>query len=354
MTSPLAKNQVRSLRIAAGLTQTELAERAGVSRTAVTAIEGSRLVPSVATALALAKVLGATVEDLFREGEAEQGQPVVEWAWPPHDHFSPSGAGTPRHRAEIAGRVVQYPASAQPMWSPWPEMGGEDAGASAGETLVIAGCDPAVGLLAQRYAAATGLRLLVVPRSSRAALEMLARGLVHLAGLHFSTSDDPDRNLQVAKELLPAKFQLLRMAQWEEGIAVAPSVKLKTVAAAGKAKLTWVGREAGSGARRCLDRLFDGRTTPRRQARNHRGVAEAIQSGWADAGVCVRLASAEAGLDFLPLEREAYDVCIPEALVHDRRVKAFIQVVKSASYRKIMSALPGYDMKETGSLFGSR
>ena len=38
-------------------------------------------------------------------------------------------------------------------------------------------------------------------------------------------------------------------------------------------------------------------------------MAEAIRAGWADAGVCLRLVSDQAGLDFLSIREEAYDLC---------------------------------------------
>jgi putative transcriptional regulator len=47
------------------LTQAELAERAGVTRKSVNAIEAGHMVPSTILALKLAKVLGVTVEELF-------------------------------------------------------------------------------------------------------------------------------------------------------------------------------------------------------------------------------------------------------------------------------------------------
>jgi DNA-binding XRE family transcriptional regulator len=48
----------------------ELAGRAGISRAAVSAIEGDRLSPSVTTALALAAVLDCSVEELFGCGKS--------------------------------------------------------------------------------------------------------------------------------------------------------------------------------------------------------------------------------------------------------------------------------------------
>jgi putative transcriptional regulator len=47
------------------LTQLELAERAGVTRKSINAIETGHMVPSTILALKLANVLGVTVEALF-------------------------------------------------------------------------------------------------------------------------------------------------------------------------------------------------------------------------------------------------------------------------------------------------
>jgi putative transcriptional regulator len=47
------------------LTQAGLAERAGVARKSINAIETGHMVPSTILALKLARVLGVTVEELF-------------------------------------------------------------------------------------------------------------------------------------------------------------------------------------------------------------------------------------------------------------------------------------------------
>src|SRR5919199_6250683 len=59
-------SQVRARRLAAGLSQQGLAERCGLTRQAVSAIEGGQYIPNTAVALRLGKILGCTVEDLFR------------------------------------------------------------------------------------------------------------------------------------------------------------------------------------------------------------------------------------------------------------------------------------------------
>ena len=47
------------------LTQAELAERTGITRKSINAIESGQMVPSTILALKLARALGLTVEELF-------------------------------------------------------------------------------------------------------------------------------------------------------------------------------------------------------------------------------------------------------------------------------------------------
>lgn len=66
------QNRLREHRkTAGGLTQQELAERAGVTRQSIISIEQGRYRPSVELALRLARALGCAVEDLFQLAEEE-------------------------------------------------------------------------------------------------------------------------------------------------------------------------------------------------------------------------------------------------------------------------------------------
>ena len=62
---PLLENRVRSLREARGLTQLALCEAVQMSRQTLSAIEAGRSEPSVAIALAIARVLGTPLEECF-------------------------------------------------------------------------------------------------------------------------------------------------------------------------------------------------------------------------------------------------------------------------------------------------
>jgi molybdate-binding protein/DNA-binding XRE family transcriptional regulator len=347
-TSP-AGNRVRQRRTARGWSQLELAERAAISRTAVSAIEGDRLAPSVTTALSLARVLECTVEDLFDESASTQQGSA--WAWPAAEF--PARYWT----ADVGPRSLRYPteptadgelphdgvASSESQLRP--------ERASAPDTLVLAGCDPAAGLLARLYERTTRFRLLPLIRSSRAALDLLQRGLVHVAGVHLGTRAGPD-NQDVVRRTLGAGYQLLRGADWEAGVAVAPGRSPGSIRSLVRGRTRWVARETGSGARQLLDHLFSRPRSFHRTADDHRSVAAALRCGWADAGVCLRFVSGESRLSFLSLGWEQYDLCYPASLADDPRIRALIEVVQSRDYRRLIGELPGYDARETGSLHG--
>jgi putative transcriptional regulator len=62
------KNQMRELRMRRSWSQQELAERLGVSRQTINAIEAERYDPSLPLAIKIAKLFGKPVETIF-EGE---------------------------------------------------------------------------------------------------------------------------------------------------------------------------------------------------------------------------------------------------------------------------------------------
>src|SRR5215471_8073760 len=95
-------SRLKTHRLSRQWSQAELAQRAGISRAAVSAIELNRLVPSVSAALALAGVLDCSVENLFALSAADASK-AASWAWPPsHDccRF---------WHAKVGARTLLYP-----------------------------------------------------------------------------------------------------------------------------------------------------------------------------------------------------------------------------------------------------
>jgi molybdate-binding protein/DNA-binding XRE family transcriptional regulator len=342
-------NSVQMRRLARNWSQAELAQRVGISRAAVSAIEGARLSPSVATALTLADVFDCSVEELFGKGRTSKTR-GSEWAWMPRNETS-------RYwEAEVGRRRLVYPVEALSL-NPAPHDGiwtdgvfRESVATLAERTLTLASCDPAAGLLSSEYARATGFRLLVFPRGGSVALELLRRNLVHVAAVHRSTDKNPGRNAETVRKQLGQDFQLLRAAEWEEGLVLPAENSSRSAKLAARHTKCWAGREVGSGARECLDELLEGRKFSGRELAGHSSVAEAVRSGWAEAGVCVRLSAEEVGLNFLTVRTEALDLCFPVQSQHDPRVRGLIGLLRSRGYRRLVSELPGYDARQTGEM----
>lgn len=341
-------NQVRRLRSERGWSQHELAARTGISRTAISAIEGQRLTPSVMTALALAAAFGCSVEDLFGSSSPITSIPV--WAWPAN--VDPCRFW----EAEVRGRHLLYPSEAGQFG-----LGTHDGFIERGQlrlhrlytlqqTLVMASCDPAAAILASEYARTTAFRLMVIPRPSRQALQLLSDGLIHLAGIHLSKPSAKRGHRYLVHEQLGSGYALMHVARWDEGIAIGGSESVKSVRQLMKSPGRWIGRETGSGARQCLDELLEGKPAPKRIAKDHHGVVEAIRCGWADYGVCVRLVAEDARLKFLSVRQEAYDLVYRQHDDHDDRLRAMWTVLRSPRYRQLLSELPGYDISPLGEM----
>ncbi len=66
----LLTNQIRRLRFAHGeMTQQALAERVGVTRQTILALEAGRYVPSLLLAFRIARAFGTVVEEVFQYNE---------------------------------------------------------------------------------------------------------------------------------------------------------------------------------------------------------------------------------------------------------------------------------------------
>ncbi len=380
---------VRRARTARGLTQDELARRAGLSRQALSAIESGVYQPGVAVALALARELGHSVEALF--GSA--GEPALleaDWAEATGDaplgaspvasasaaRNAPHGAPTPPARPAVAlgrvgGRLV---ALAQPppamrlaaAAGVLEHVAGRHARVAAfrtqqeiDATLLIAGCDPAVSILADwmgRHRPATTLAPLT--RSSRAALAALLEGRVHAAGVHLCDRKGGEYNLAAVRETLKRRRGVMvNFARWELGLGVRRGnpLDLRSIADLARPGMRIVNREAGSGARLVLDQaLAELKIVPRRivgytrELSGHLEVAAAIAAGEAEAGLTLRVAAEAWGLGFVPVREERYDLVILQRETDSPPVRAMLDALNSGIFASEVSQLCAYDTARMG------
>ncbi|MBE3602366.1 helix-turn-helix domain-containing protein [bacterium] len=247
------------------MTQLELARRTGISRQALGAIESGAYQPGVTAAIAIARALGETVENLFG---LEAGDPSRRV----RAELLGADKAAPAHRvalARVGGRVV---AIAQPAVrvALTPAAGVvELAGKGRTEvettrtdeeidaTLLIAGCDPAAAILSEWLARHRApFAAVVLPCSSTRALGAVLEGRAHAAGLHLRDPRSGEYNLAAMRRALGARrAAVVTFARWELGLAIAPerARSIRGVADLARPGVRIVNREQGAGARAALD-----------------------------------------------------------------------------------------------------
>lgn len=366
------ENRVGQIRKSRGVAASDLARRVSVSRQTIYAIEAGTYVPNTEVALRLARELEVTVDELFSLHAGAQNSPEPLAA----EVLSPEAPveGQPVRICQIGSRWVGVPVSASPYYMPEADgivkrarklesradlvvFAKEEA---AQRRLILAGCDPATGLLSRMVERISGVEIISAAASSKLALKWLKEGKVHIAGSHLEDPKTGQFNLPYIRSEFPGDdFAVVTFARWEEGLVVAPGnpKKISKVEDLGRKSVRFVNREPGSGSRTLLDKLLEkaGMDSDKVQgygriAYGHLAAAYCVLSREADACLATRSAAQTFGLDFIPLHAERYDLVMRRRTSDLPAVKAFLDVLQRATLRRKLEALAGYDTSETGAL----
>ena len=378
------RNDLRGHRIQAGLSQRELAERAGISRQAFAAVESGKATPATSVALRLARALNTTVENLF--SLTDDMPPVVE-AELVGSNLGPSGGEmVPPRRATITpvgNRLFARPFGERPSGgSGSAGFGSARYGLVAADGVILSGgggtskvmvqpfdqvemetpcvsllgCDPSVGIL-EAGLRHRGVRLAWVEEGSYQALGGLSRGEAHIAGCHLRDEATGKYNHPWAQRMLPFNYTLIAFATWQQGLMVAGG-NPKGITGIGhldRPDITIVNRPAGSGSRGLLDRLLESNGIAPgsvqgygRELRGHLEVAAAVATGLADAGIGVHAAASALGLDFLRLEEESYDLAIPDHFLNEPAIQILLDLLRMPAVQRKVETLAGYDISGMG------
>lgn len=353
---PPLHTELRTLRTRAGLSQQALADAVGVSRQAILAVEAGRQVPSTVLALRLARALAVPVEALF--ALPEPGGLEVELA---PDAEAPDSASPcervhlgrvrgrwvahrlPAHAFLAADGVLQRPGAADGTARVEPLLDIE----RLSSRLLIAGCAPLLGLLAGRPE--WGVTWLEA--SSGRALDLLDAGLVHVAGLHASGASTRANEAVVRAHLAGRSLRLVHLTRWRQGLLTAPGNPLGLTGLGDLVQpgLRFARRAPGAGATRLVCDALDGGPLPEGPtARGHAEVARLVQLGVADAGVAIESVAVAAGLEFLPLSEERFDLVLSADLLDDARVQRLLDGLAERGFRTEAARLPAYDLGQLG------
>ena len=362
------ESRLAAIRQARGLAAADLARQAGITRQTVYAIEAGDFVPNTAVALELARVLEVSVEDIFALPSSKE--PNSESVSAEILSATSVGAGKPVRLSLLDGKWVGVPATPSAYYLP--EADGVITNANRaqcsvqafagnearGKRLVLAGCDPALSLLAHMVERLSGVEVVTAPAASRLALSWLQRGLVNAAGSHLEDPRTGEFNLPYLREQFPGEdLVVVTFAHWEEGFVVAPGNPLNIRGAADLARkgIRIANREPGSGSRNLLDGLIEKAGVPvsrvtgyRTIAYGHLAAAFAVSSGSANCCIATPSAARAFGLEFLPVRRERFDLVLRRAALGLPAVRALLDALQRASLRRKLETLAGYDASQTG------
>lgn len=354
------RNQLAQIRKSRAISAASLAEKAGISRQTVYAIEAGTYVPNTEVTLRLARELEVAVEELFSLPEESSTSAEVAV-----DLLPGTLSGQPVRLARVGGRQVGIPVSARPYFLPDADAVVTTRGRvrafaptdPARKQLVLAGCDPATALLA-RMVERAGVELVPAAASSKLALRWLQEGKVHIAGSHLEDPATGEFNLPYLKSEFPGgEFAVVTFASWEAGLVVASGNPKGVRGVADLPRVKLINREVGSGSRGLLDKLLKESRIPAKSltgyasvARGHLAAAYAIVSGEADCCLATRSAARTFGLDFISLHSERYDLVMRKNTLDLPATQAFLDVLQRASLRRQLEAMAGYDTAQTGNM----
>lgn len=355
---------VRIKRLEKGFSQKEVANRVGITRQALHAIETGRYIPNTLVAIRLARALGSRVEELF---PCWEGIDLSLLSGP----FPPVEGGRRLVLADVRGRLIPYPverleegsgafAAADALLS---EAGRGNEWTLLSSTFAIQrsavflGCDPGIGLLVEKIAAVSRDRLRWVSCSSERAVAALRAGQTHLAGCHLPEGGARSNRMLARDALQSYGGVLIRFSQWEEGIGVARGnpMGIRTVEDLLHERLRFLNRDAGSGSRALLDELLRKRGVPgnaiqgyEATARSPMAAARAVACGVVDAALTNRACAHAQGVDFIALGASAFDWIVPQDQIDHPTVALLLDLLSESRMRAEFAALPGYDVSQMG------
>jgi putative molybdopterin biosynthesis protein len=210
----------------------------------------------------------------------------------------------------------------------------------------------------------SGSGLATLNEGTMRGVERLQRGEVIATAIHFhdglSANGPADANIAAVRGL-PGLHDavLVGVARREQGLLVAPSnpkrlQSLPDVAASG-AKMAI--RQSGAGAQLLFEALAKRAGVGTKDLNRLEppcltgpDLAAAVRAGSADCGIATRAAAAAAGLDFVPLVWESFDILMRQRSYFHPAIQALIGFLHEARLKQRAAELTGYDATPAGQI----
>lgn len=237
-----------------------------------------------------------------------------------------------------------------------------ETSAPAQEGLIICGQDVILDILTRHLERVLPyIRCLRSYAGSIDGLMALYRGTANAATTHLWDSDSDTYNVPYVRRLLPGhRTLIINLTYRMEGFYVARG-NPKTINGwrdLTKHGVRFVNRERGSGARVLLDEQLRSLGIDHRdiggynqEETSHLAVASSVARGDADVGLGIEKAALQVReIDFIPLQKERYDLVIRKEDASKPHFQALLTVLRSPAFRNEVAGMGGYDLTHTGEI----
>ncbi len=222
--------------------------------------------------------------------------------------------------------------------------------------VVLASSDFAVDLLAHEAAEDSGMVTGVA--GSLDCLIAVRQGLADVAGCHLLDVDTGQYNLPYARHMFPDRdVAVVTLAHREQGLIVAHGnpLRLQSPDDVAEKGARFVNRNRGSGTRLWIDRYLSMARIDTHAIKGfdvevptHSEAAARVVAGYADAAIGIRAAAEQAGLGFVPLFSERYDLLMSAEVYETAKVTRMLDRLHERSFRRAVAGISGYDSHSTG------
>jgi excisionase family DNA binding protein len=199
-----------------------------------------------------------------------------------------------------------------------------------------------------------------LPEGSEEGLRRLTRGEVMIAAIHLHRldGDDEKANLEAVADA-PGLHDavVIALARREQGILVASGnpLGLHDIASVVRTGARMAQRPAGAGAQLLLLALLSRAGIGLNELKLAKPVfptgpdtAQALRTGRIDCGIATRAVAMAAGLDFVPLAWERFDLVLRQRDYFMPGPQALFNFLREASLRDRAAELGGYDVSDAG------
>jgi putative molybdopterin biosynthesis protein len=189
----------------------------------------------------------------------------------------------------------------------------------------------------------------------------LRKRTCHISGSHLLDTETGQYNLSYIKMYLKGlRATVFHLVLRDQGLIVAKGNPkgIMGIEDLATGDITFVNRQAGSGTRVLFDYKLNQLGIKPESIKGydhdeftHMAVAVDVLSGAADCGMGIFAAANALNLDFIPIEREQYDLIIPSAILDQPNIQAVLETVRSRHFRERVMSLGGYDPSKSGELW---